>query len=102
MPVFDLAGRGRLDVEVFGHGRRLLLHRRDGERPHVLRVLNWLEDLYALGCAGLSLLLPLLQEIEVLGLEQLVATAAVGALAVPLLLEIDARRHHWLHPLQEL
>ena len=101
VPVLHLAGRGGLDVQVSGHERRLLLHGRDGERPHVLRVLGRLEDLDALRCNGLALLLALLQEVEVLCLEQLVAAAAVGALAVPLLLEIDARRHRWLHALKE-
>lgn len=63
-------------------------------------MLGWLEDLDALRSAGIALFLALLQEIKVLSLEQLVATAAVCALAVPLLVEIDARRNNWLHSLQ--
>ena len=61
---------------------------------------DWLEDLDALRCAGVALLLPLLQKIEVLSLEQLIATAAISALAISLFVEIDARRNNWLHSLQ--
>lgn len=62
---------------------------------------DWLEDLDALRCAGVALLLPLLQKIEVLSLEQLITTAAISALAISLFVEIDARRNNWLHSLQE-